>query len=117
MPALPFAFALTANQLGANPLAGWQFETVPYQWPRGAVVQLLVRCSDVNARMTVYSGSQTIQERAPVQAGGTAGVTPSVLNTAPLTFVAAPGDRLKLAIDEVAGGVPTIQGLCTIEPV
>jgi len=107
---------MTANQLGFNPLSGWQFEYVPYQWPNGAVVQVLARATDVNTRLAITTGSQTIQERAPIQAGGTAGVTPSPLNTSPVVFVAGPGDRLKLAIDEVAGGVPNVDGLVTIEP-
>lgn len=116
MPSLSFSNAMTANQLGYNPLSGWQFETIPYQWGRGAVVQLLVRGTDVNTRITIYSGSQTIQERSPIQGGGTAGTTPSQLNTQPVTFLAAPGDRLKLAIDEVAGGTPTVDGVITAEP-
>lgn len=117
MPALPFSQALTANQLGFNPLSGWQFEYVPSAWIRGAAVQVLARATDVNTRMAVTTGSQTIQERAPIQGGGTAGTTPSPLNTTPLTFIAQPGDRLKLAIDEVAGGTPTVDGLVVIEPI
>jgi hypothetical protein len=66
--------------------------------------------------MTVYSGTTTIQERAPVQTGGTAGLTPSELNTTPLVFMAAPGDRLKLAIDEVAAATPTVDGIIIAEP-
>jgi len=116
MPALPFSQALTANQLGFNPLSGWQFEYVPLAWARGAAVSVLVNATDANTRIQVSSGSQTIQERSPIQAGGTAGVTPAELNTSPTTFVAAPGDRLKLAIDEVAGGTPTVNGLVRIEP-
>lgn len=112
MPALPWSTAMTANQLGLNPLSGWQYEYVPWR----AVVKLLVRATTTGARMTVYAGSQTIQERAPVQGGGTAGVTPSELNTPALTFIAQPGDRLKLAIDEVAAGTPTIDGIIYIEP-
>ena len=76
MPQLNFSQALTANQLGFNPIAGWQFEYLP--WP--AQVILLVRATDVNERMTVYSGSETIMERSNVQGGGTAGVTPSELD-------------------------------------
>lgn len=116
MPALPFSQALAANQLGFNPLSGWQYEFVPAAYANGAVVQVLARATDANTRIQVSSGSQTIQERSPIQSGGTAGVTPSPLNTTPLTFVARPGDRLKLAIDEVAGGTPTVDGLVTIEP-
>lgn len=116
MPALPFSQALTANQLGFNPLSGWQYEYVPQAFARGAVVSVLARSTDANTRMAVSTGSQTIQERSPIQSGGTAGVTPSPLNTSPLTFIASPGDRLKLAIDEVAGGTPTVDGIVQIEP-
>ena len=116
MPALPFSQALTANQLGFNPASGSQFEYVPAQWPRGAVVSVLARATTTGARMAVSTGSQTVQERSPIQGGGTAGTTPSALNTSPLTFMAAPGDRIKLAIDEVLGGTPTVDGLIQIEP-
>lgn len=116
MPQLTFSNAMTANQLGYNPLSGWQFETVPTQYPNGAAVKLLVRGTDVNTRITVYSGSTTIQERSPIQGGGTAGTTPTDFTTTPVVFKAWPGDRLKLAIDEVAGGTPTVDGVVMIEP-
>lgn len=112
MPALPFSTAMTANQLGLNPVSGWQFEYVP--WP--AAVSLLLRATTVGVRATIYSGSTTIQERANVQGGGTAGVTPSELNTTPVTWIANPGDRLKILADEVAGGTPTLDGIIRIEP-
>jgi hypothetical protein len=112
MPQLVFSTAMTANQLGLNPLSGWQYEFLP--WP--AHVILLVRSTTTGNRMTVYSGSETIQERSPVQGGGTAGTTPSELNTPAISFIGAAGDRLKLAIDEVAGGTPTIDGVCIVNP-
>jgi len=117
MPQLTFSNAMTANQLGYNPLSGWQFETVPYQYVNGAAVKILIRGTDVNTRVTVYSGSQTIQERSPIQGGGTAGTTPTDFTTTPVVFRAGPGDRLKLAIDEVAGGTPTVDGVVMIEPI
>ncbi len=101
MPQLPFSKALTANQLGFAPISGWQYEYLP--WP--AQVLLLVRATDANELMTVYSGSETIQERAPVQAGGTAGVTPSDA-----------GDRLKVVIDNTTAGTPTVDGLIIANP-
>lgn len=112
MPQLTFSNAMTANQLGYNPLSGWQYEYLP--WP--AVVKLLVRGTDVNTRITIYSGSQTIQERSPIQGGGTAGTTPTDFTTTAATFVGSAGDRLKLAIDEVAGGTPTVDGVIIAEP-
>lgn len=117
MPMLPFSQALTANQLGFNPLTSWQFEYVPAAYVRGAAVKILMRATTTGAKATVYSGSQTIQQRAPIQGGGTAGVTPAELNTPPLTFFASPGDRILLQIDETAGGTPTVDGFVLVEPV
>lgn len=107
MAQLTFSQALTANQLGFNPFSGWQYEYLP----AGTRVQVLVRATTTGARLTLYSGSQTIQERSIIQGGGTAGVTPSPLNTTVIEFIAPGGDRLKAAIDEVAGGTPTIDGV------
>lgn len=112
MPQFVFSTAMTANQLGLNPLSGWQYEYVP--WP--ASVLLLVRSTTTGNRMTIFSGSETIQERVPVQGGGTAGVTPAELNTPSVSFLAAAGDRLKLVIDEVAAGTPTVDGVVIINP-
>lgn len=117
MPALPFSTPLVANQLGANPLSGWQYEYVPAAWGAGAVCKLLARATTNNTRLTVFSGSTTVQERSPIQGGGTVGVTPAELNTTPTTWVAMPGDRLKLAIDEVGGAVATVDGIFIIEPI
>ena len=112
MPQFPFSQAMTANQLGFNPLAGWQYEYLP--WP--ANILLLVRSTTTGNRLTIYSGSETIQERTPVQGGGTAGVTPTEFTTAPVSFQAAAGDRLKLVIDEVLAGTPTIDGVIIVNP-
>jgi hypothetical protein len=112
MPQFTFSTAMTANQLGLNPLSGWQYEYVP--WP--AQVILIVRSTTTGNRITIFSGSETIQERTPVQGGGTAGVTPSELNTTPIYFISAAGDRLKLVIDEVAAGTPTVDGVIVINP-
>lgn len=119
MPSLPFTQALTASGLGFNPLTNWQFEYVPQQYARGAVVSVMTDTDGAagTVLMTVSSGSQTIQERSPVQVGGTAGVIPSALNNAPLTFLAGPGDRIKLSIDETAAATPTVNGVVSIEPV
>lgn len=112
MPQLVFSTLFTANQLGVNPVSGWQYEYLP--WPANII--LLVRSTTTGSRLTVYSGSETIQERSPVQAGGTIGVTPSELNTPAINWIAAAGDRLKLVIDEVLGGTPTVDGLIIANP-
>jgi hypothetical protein len=114
VPQLVFSTAFTANQLNVNPIANaaWQYEFLP--WP--AQVILLLRSTDVNLRATVYSGSETIQERSPVQAGGTAGVTPSELNTPAISFIAAAGDRLKITVDNVGAGTPQLDGIVIANP-
>lgn len=117
MPAFVWSRALTANQLGDNPLTGWQYEYVPDAWVQGAVVEILQRATTTGVRQTIYSGSQTIIQRSPVQGAGVAGTTPSSLNTPTTSFVAAPGDRLLILNDEVAAGTPTVDGIINVEPV
>lgn len=112
MPQFTWSTLMTANQLGLNPLSGWQYEYVPYP----ATCILLLRSTTTGNRLTVYSGSETIQERTPVQGGGTIGTTPSELNTTAVTWLAMAGDRLKLAIDEVSGGTPTVDGVIILNP-
>src|SRR6516225_7738421 len=99
MPQLPYSTALAANALGVNPISGWQYEYLP--WP--AHVILMQRATAVGVNQTVYSGSETIQERSVVQAGGTAGTTPSELNTPATSWIAAAGDRLKVLLDNTTG--------------
>ena len=112
MPQFTFSQALTANQLNFTPLTGWQYEYLP--WPASVIV--LVRSSDAAERMTIYSGSETIQERSPVQAGGVAGQTPTEFTTAPVSFIAAGGDRLKIVIDNTGAGTPTVDGVIIVNP-
>jgi hypothetical protein len=113
VPSLAFSTAMTANQLGLNPLSGWLYEYIP--WP--AQVLILLRSTTTGNRVTIFSGSENLQERSPVQGGGTAGTTPSELNTPAYSFQAAAGDRLKLTIDEVAGGTPTVDGIAIVNPI
>lgn len=114
MPQLPFTQALTANQRGFDPLSSWQYRYLP--WP--ARVRLMTNTTGAagTVQMTVYSGSETIQQRAPVQVGGTAGVIPATLNTEPVEWIAAAGDVMLLQIDETAGATPTVNGLIIVNP-
>ena len=112
MPQFIFSTLMAANQLGLNPLAGWQYEYLP--WP--AQVLLLVRSTTTGTRITIFSGSETIRERTPIQGGGTAGTTPSELNTPADSWQSAGGDRLKLVIDEVLAGTPTVDGMIVVNP-
>lgn len=117
MPSLIWSRAMTANQLGDTPLTNWQFQRVPNAWANGAYVTVLQRATTTGVRQTISSGSQTIVQRSNVQGGGTAGTTPSPLNTPVLDFIAHPDDLLGISNDEVSAGTPTVDGIATIEPV
>jgi hypothetical protein len=114
MPSFIFSQALTANQKGFNPLsnAAWQYEFIRVP----SRVTVLIRGTTTGVQETLYAGSDTVTERSPVQGGGTAGVTPSALNTTPISWLAAIGDRLKIVLDEVLGGTPTVDGIIEVQP-
>lgn len=119
MPQFTFTQALTANQRDFRPLASWQYRRVPGQYMAGAAVSIMVNTTGAAGTVNVQvdTGTQTIRQRSPVQAGGTAGVFPSRLNQEPLVFTAMPGDELIISIDELAGATPTVNGIVEIEPV
>src|SRR5437870_958341 len=106
MPSFPFSQALTANQTDFRPLAGWQYRRVPFD----AYCRLLVRATDANERMTIFSGSETIVQRSPVQTGGVAGTTPVHQTTPVIEWIAAAGDELIVSIDNTTAGTPTVDG-------
>lgn len=112
MPQLTFSTALAAGAV-ANPITGWQYEYLP--WP--ARVKVLLRATAATIKATVFTGSETIQEESNVQAGGTAGVTPSELNTPPITFRAARGDRLKVNLRSTDAGAQTVDGIIYVAPI
>ncbi len=111
MPSFTFSQIMTANGV-FRPLDGWQYEYLP--WP--AEVQVLSRATGVSVVAVFTSGSETIVEESPVQAGGTIGVIPSSLNTPIQGWHAAAGDRLKLNFRETAGATPTVDGIIEITP-
>lgn len=111
MPSFIFSAALTANGT-ARPLDGWQYEYLPYP----AEVQVLSRATTAAVVQVYTSGSETIVEESPVQAGGTAGVTPAPLNTPVQGWIGAAGDRLKLNFRETAGVVAVVDGIIEIQP-
>jgi hypothetical protein len=115
VPQFSFSQALTASQKNFDPLAGWQYRYLPWR----AVVKLLLRTTGAagNVTFTVYSGSETIQQRSLMQVGGTAGVTPSELNTQAIEWIAGAGDVLLCLIDENVAATPTVDGLIIVNPV
>lgn len=111
MPSFIFTQSVAA---GANftPLAGWQYQYLP--WP--AEVTVMSRATAIDVVQTYTSGSETIVEESPVQAGGTAGVTPSPLNTPVQGWHAAAGDLLKLTYRNTSGAAVTVDGIIEVIP-
>ncbi|MEE8512911.1 MAG: hypothetical protein V3S36_09720 [Acidiferrobacterales bacterium] len=94
------------------PLTGWQYEYLP--WP--AEVTVLARAEGIDVVNTYTSGSETIVEESPVQAGGTIGVIPSPLNTPVQGWNAAAGDRLKLSYRNTSAGALFVDGIIEVTP-
>lgn len=95
-----------------RPLDGWQYQYLP--WP--AEVTVLARATAINMVNTYTSGSETIVEESPTQAGGTAGTIPSPLNTPVQGWMAAAGDLLKLSFRNTSGAAITVDGIIEVIP-
>lgn len=113
MPALPFVVTMTANG-SATPLVGWQYEYLP--WPARVAILTRTTGASGNVRSSITSGSTQIQPEAPVQVGGTSGVTPVADTTPVISFNAPAGDRLQLNLRETAGATPVVDGIVYVEP-
>lgn len=94
------------------PLDGWQYEFAPF----GGAVELIIRSTLVSATVQLTAGGDTIQESSPIQSGGTAGVTPSALNTPVVVGRVKKGDRLKVRVFNGNAGTVTIDGIVTLVP-
>lgn len=111
MPQLTFTASLAAGAT-ATPLTGWQYEYLPFP----AQVEVGVNATATGLVATISSGSDVLQEESPVQAGGTAGVIPSPLNTPYLVDQAAAGDRMKVSIRNTTAGAVTFNGIIKVTP-
>jgi len=111
MPSFTFSQAVLAGAT-FRPLEGWQYQYLP--WP--AEVTVLARATAIGMVNVYTSGSETIVEESPVQAGGTAGVIPSALNTPVQGWHAAAGDLLKLQYRNTSAGTITVDGIIEVLP-
>jgi hypothetical protein len=106
MPSLIWTQSVAAGAT-YRPLDGWQYEYVPI----GGRIEILHRATAVGMRVTITSGSDTLQERSPVPAGGTTGVTPSAQDVPLITDLVAAGDRLKILYENPTGGAVIVDGI------
>jgi len=111
MPSFIFTQAVIAGAV-FNPLVAWQYQYLP--WP--AEVSVLSRATALGMLQVYTSGSETIVEESPTQAGGTSGVTPAPLNTPVQGWHAAAGDLLKLNYRNPTGATITVDGIIEVVP-
>ena len=111
MPNLTWVESIAAGAT-FEPLNGWQYEYVPH----GGVIKINHDAAAVDVVATITSGSDTLQERSPVPAGGTAGVIPSDLDTPPIVDEVAAGDRLKILYENTSAGAISVQGQIVYTP-
>lgn len=111
MPSLIWSQAITAGS-SFLPLQGWQYEYVPM----GGSVRILHRATAVGMKVTITSGSDTLQESSPVPAGGTAGQTPPEFAVPPVDDEVAASDRLKISYTNPTGGTITVDGIILYTP-
>lgn len=105
MPKLSWSQAVVAGAI-FRPLDGWQYEYVPF----GGIISILHRATAIDVVATITTGSDTLQERSPVSAGGTAGVIPSGFDVPALVDEVAGGDRVKIQYENVSAGTINVEG-------
>lgn len=111
MPGLTWSQVIVAGA-SFNPLLQWQYQYVPY----GGAIGILHRATAVGLVVTITSGSDTLQERSPVPAGGTAGNIPSPLDVPLIEDQVASGDFLKISYENPTGGSITVDGVIGYSP-
>ncbi len=93
-------------------LTGWQYETP--ETP--CMVEILERATATGLVGVHSSAGDTLQQESPVQAGGTAGTTPSRLNTEPITGRGPQFQKLKSFYRNPTGGGITIDYAIVLTP-
>jgi hypothetical protein len=110
MPRLTFSQVLGAGAT-ADVLSSWQYQYIPF----AGVINVCLRSTTATDLATLTAGSETLAERQPIPAGGTAGQTPTPFNSPVIQEQVAAGDRLKLFLQN-AGAASTVDGFVDYQP-
>ena len=111
MPNLTWTQSIAAGAT-FEPLTGWQYEYSPW----GGHIEIVHDATAVGIVATISSGSDTLQERSPVSAGGAAGALPSALDQLTVSDDIAAGDRLKIFYENTTAGAVTCNGTIVLQP-
>lgn len=108
--------ASVASGGNLNPLdvsgSSWKYQYAPYD----AMVEVIHRATLVSMVVQITAGSDEIQQRSPVSAGGTAGVLTGRLNVEPVTFRVNKGDLIQINYTNNNAGANNIDGTIEIQP-
>ncbi len=111
MPQINFSTSVAAGAT-TNLMANQQYQYLP--WP--ARVKALFRATAGTLKLTVWSGSETIQPESPIPAGGVAGQTPVDFNTPAIVWDAAAGDFIQFQVRSTDAGAQTVDGVAYFFP-
>jgi hypothetical protein len=111
MPAFAWSQSIAAGAT-FSPLVGTNYQYVP----RPGVVKYIHRATAVGVVSTIKSGSDELQQEAPVPAGGTAGFTPSEFNVPPIVDKVEAGDQQIITYRNTTAGAITVDGFIDYTP-
>lgn len=120
MPSFSFKSPALTTGVVYNPLIGWQYEFAPFPARCKVVCNAPVTTPATDlVSLSITSGSEQIQESAPVQSTAVAnlGQLPAELNTPSQSWLSPAGDRLKLNFVSTTTGPNYVQGTIYIDPI
>lgn len=105
MAIFPFSVALAAGAT-VDVADGWNYQYIP----KNGAIKCLARATAVGILGTFQATARTLLQDSPVQAGGTAGVTPSDFTTQGTIAKVKGGERMSFRFRNPTGGAITIDG-------
>lgn len=95
-----------------NPLTVWDYETPDVD----GEIEVIEKATAIGLIGDIKSAGDTVKQAANIQAGGTAGSTPSVLNTTPTVGRVGKFKKLSVNYRNPTGGAITVDGVITFVP-
>lgn len=111
MPLISQRVVMTASGT-ANPLAGSQYEFLPFD----ASVEIAIQADATGVLASVFSGSDVLMQEGPVQVG-TINIMPKYPDDFFLTDVAAAGERLSILLRDTSAAVRTVMVAVKLTPI